>query len=169
MIPCSHYLWRLLPGVNSYYCYYCWWTQIPHPTIDSSINQFAFGLRARLVDYLFPMSKVLKIRVGRSGKKKEGRSTYNRVSNFFICDRNAANAMARSTNMCTWCSWDTFPSVSFFSLFIQKIVQIWKMLNSQAQIIQTFFYLFHSKCSYQKKKSSSGQDRSESKKKNLFF
>ena len=27
-------------------------------------------LRARLVDYLFPMSKVLKIRVGRSGKKK---------------------------------------------------------------------------------------------------
>ena len=57
-------------------------------------------LRARLVDYLFPMSKVLKIRVGRSGKKK-GRSTYNRVSNFFIFDRNAANAMARSTNMCT--------------------------------------------------------------------
>ena len=79
------------------------------------------------------MSKVLKIRVGRSGKKKrkkKGRSTYNRVSNFFICDRNAANAMARSTNMCTWCSWDTFPSVLFFSLFIQKIVQIWKMLNS---------------------------------------
>ena len=42
------------------------------------------------------MSKVLKIRVGRSGKKKKGkkkkgRSTYNRVSNFFICDRNAAN------------------------------------------------------------------------------
>ena len=29
-----------------------------------------FCLRARLVDYLFPMSKVLKIRVGRSGKKK---------------------------------------------------------------------------------------------------
>ena len=61
-------------------------------------------VRARLVDYLFPMSKVLKIRVGRSGKKKgkkKGRSTYNRVSNFFICDRNAANAMARSTNMCT--------------------------------------------------------------------
>ena len=60
-------------------------------------------IRARLVDYLFPMSKVLKIRVGRSGEKKEkkGRSTYNRVSNFFICDRNAANAMARSTNMCT--------------------------------------------------------------------
>ena len=28
-------------------------------------------LRARLVDYLFPMSKVLKIRVGRSGKKKK--------------------------------------------------------------------------------------------------
>ena len=27
-------------------------------------------VRARLVDYLFPMSKVLKIRVGRSGKKK---------------------------------------------------------------------------------------------------
>ena len=94
-------------------------------------------LRARLVDYLFPMSKVLKIRVGRSGKKKKekkGRSTYNRVSNFFICDRNAANAMARSTNMCTWCSWDTFPSVLFFSLFIQKIVQIWKMLNSQAPL-----------------------------------
>ena len=40
-----------------------------------------FELRARLVDYLFPMSKVLKIRVGRSGKKKKekkGRSTYNR-------------------------------------------------------------------------------------------
>ena len=30
-------------------------------------------LRARLVDYLFPMSKVLKIRVGRSGKKKKGK------------------------------------------------------------------------------------------------
>ena len=64
-----------------------------------------YYVRARLVDYLFPMSKVLKIRVGRSGKKKrkkkKGRSTYNRVSNFFICDRNAANAMARSTNMCT--------------------------------------------------------------------
>ena len=29
-----------------------------------------FQVRARLVDYLFPMSKVLKIRVGRSGKKK---------------------------------------------------------------------------------------------------
>ena len=27
--------------------------------------------RARLVDYLFPMSKVLIIRVGRSGKKKK--------------------------------------------------------------------------------------------------
>ena len=67
---------------------------------------FKSWLRARLVDYLFPMSKVLKIRVGRSGKKKKGkkkkgRNTYNRVSNFFICDRNAANAMARSTNMCT--------------------------------------------------------------------
>ena len=63
----------------------------------------ASHVRARLVDYLFPMPKVLKIRVGRSGKKKgkKGRSTYNRVSNFFICDRNAANAMARSTNMCT--------------------------------------------------------------------
>ena len=64
-----------------------------------------FILRSRLVDYLFPMSKVLKIRVGRSGKKKKekkkGRSTCTRVSNFFICDRNAANAMARSTNMCT--------------------------------------------------------------------
>ena len=32
-----------------------------------------FFLRARLVDYLFPMSKVLKIRVGRSGKKKNGK------------------------------------------------------------------------------------------------
>ena len=67
---------------------------------------FYLPVRARLVEYLFPMSKVLKIRVGRSGKKKKkgkkkGRSTYNRVSNFFICDRNAANAMARSTNMCT--------------------------------------------------------------------
>ena len=64
----------------------------------------SMSVRARLVDYLFPMSKVLKIRVGRSGKKKgkkKGRSTYNRVSNFFICDRNAVNAMARSTNMCT--------------------------------------------------------------------
>ena len=30
-------------------------------------------VRARLVDYLFPMSKVLKIRVGRSGKKKKGK------------------------------------------------------------------------------------------------
>ena len=70
------------------------------------------------------MSKVLKIRVGRSGKKKKGKKKKaevpiillyiifffsfflipyynNRVSNFFICDRNAANAMARSTNMCT--------------------------------------------------------------------
>ena len=28
-------------------------------------------IRARLVDYLFPMSKVLKIRVDRSGKKKK--------------------------------------------------------------------------------------------------
>ena len=32
-----------------------------------------FILRARLVDYLFPMSKVLKIRVGRSGKNKKGK------------------------------------------------------------------------------------------------
>ena len=43
------------------------------------------------------------------------------------------------------------------------------MLNSQAQIIQTFFHLFHSKCSSQKKKGSSGQGRSESKKKKNFF
>ena len=75
-------------------------------TLTEGIEHLYFMLRARLVDYLFPMSKVLKIRVGRSGKKKKGkkkkgRSTYNRVSNFFICDRNAANAMARSTNMCT--------------------------------------------------------------------
>ena len=68
---------------------------------------FETFVRARLVDYLFPMSKVLKIRVGRSGKKKKKEKkkkaevSYNRVSNFFICDRNAANAMARSTNMCT--------------------------------------------------------------------
>ena len=33
--------------------------------------QLTSPLRARLVDYLFPMSKVLKIRVGRSGKKKK--------------------------------------------------------------------------------------------------
>ena len=32
-----------------------------------------FFVRARLVDYLFPMSKVLKIRVGRLGKKKKGK------------------------------------------------------------------------------------------------
>ena len=37
--------------------------------IQVAIKHF-YTLRARLVDYLFPMSKVLKIRVGRSGKKK---------------------------------------------------------------------------------------------------
>ena len=71
---------------------------------DKCFEYLYFSLRARLVDYLFPMSKVLKIRVGWSVKKKrkkKGRSTFNRVSNFFICDRNAANAMARTTNMCT--------------------------------------------------------------------
>ena len=39
--------------------------------IVNTVRSHIYGicLRARLVDYLFPMSKVLKIRVGRSGKK----------------------------------------------------------------------------------------------------
>ena len=41
------------------------------PLISSEeMNKTKCKVRARLVDYLFPMSKVLKIRVGRSGKKK---------------------------------------------------------------------------------------------------
>ena len=35
------------------------------------VPRLLIPFRARLVDYLFPMSKVLKIRVGRSGKKKK--------------------------------------------------------------------------------------------------
>ena len=123
------------------------------------------------------MSKVLKIRVGRSGKKKKekkkGRSSYNRVSNFFICDRKAANAMGRSTNMCTWCSWDTFPSVLFFTLFIQKIVQIWKMLNSQAPTKTNYsdFFLFISfKMQYsEEKKAPLDRVGRKVKKKKIFF
>ena len=40
-------------------------------TLKCTEQKGSIQVRARLVDYLFPMSKVLKIRVGRSGKKKK--------------------------------------------------------------------------------------------------
>ena len=61
-------------------------------------------------------------------------------------------------------------NVEFAGSIINKRCQNLSFLYPELMvIIQTFFYLFHSKCSSQKKKSSSGQGRSESKKKKKLF
>ena len=140
---------------------------------------FSFYIRARLVDYLFPMSKVLKIRVGRSGKKKIRKKKKKaevpiigyQIS-LFVTEM--LPMPWQEVQICVHDVHEThFPLYYSSACSYRKLCRFekcWIRRLQQKQIIQTFYFIyFIQNAVLRRKRSSSGQGRSESKKKIFFF
>ena len=103
------------------------------------------------------MSKVLKIRVGRSGKKKEKKAEVPIIGyqiSLFVTEM--LPVPWQEVQICVHDVHEThFPLYYSSACSYRKLCRFEKMLNSQAPTktnYSDFFYSFHSKCSSQKKK-----------------